>query len=65
MIIYENQCCDCDLPCIHCGREHTPVMICDDCGDEASELWYGEDGKEYCEYCIKKHLEKVEVPYET
>ena len=61
MIKYENQCCDCDIPCTGCRRQHTAVMVCDDCGDEDCDLWYGEDGKQYCSTCITHHLEKVEV----
>ena len=61
MITYEDQCVGCPQGCINCGRKHSLVLICDDCGDECEELWYGEDGKQYCECCITSHLEKVEV----
>ena len=61
MIKYEDQCCDCDMPCVGCRRKKTPVLMCDDCGDDELELWYGADGKMYCKYCICRHLDKVVI----
>ena len=60
-IVFENQCVGCPQGCIDCGRRRVPVMICDDCGDPESELWYAEDGKMYCKYCITRHLDKVVI----
>ena len=61
MIRFENQCVDCPQGCINCGRKHTLVLTCDDCGDDTDELFYGNDGGEYCMYCLTKHVEKVEI----
>ena len=63
MIKYEDQCCDCQIePCMSfCSRKSVPVLICDDCGDEVSDLWYGNDGRQYCKYCITGYLDKVNV----
>ena len=64
MITYENQCVGCPpdrcAPEV-CKRRHVPVLICDDCGDEVNMLWYGNDGGQYCKYCITGYLEKVVV----
>ena len=58
MITYENNCVQCE-DCRNCGRKKQLTLICDDCGDEATELWYGDDGNQYCKYCITEHIEKV------
>ena len=55
----ENRCVDCPQGCIHCGRDQVEVDTCDDCGDETEELYYGEDGGEYCRRCVLMHIEKV------
>ena len=68
MIRFENQCVGCppEMDCFgnSCRYKNVPVLICDECGDETDEMWYGEDGKQYCHYCITHHLEKVEVERE-
>lgn len=56
----ENRCVSCPQGCIHCGRDQVEVLTCDDCGDEAEDLWYGNDGGMYCKYCITGYIEKVE-----
>ncbi len=63
MVRYENRCCECSAalyPCNHCGLEHTPVLICDNCGQEVEDL-YEYDLGEWCEECIIKNYSKVEV----
>ena len=32
---------------INCGKKKVKVFVCDDCGDEVQELWYGNDGNMY------------------
>lgn len=63
MIIYENNCVHCPQGCIHCGRDHQPMGVCDDksCGAETDELFYGVDGGQYCKHCITGHLERVVI----
>ena len=61
MVAYENDCVDCPQGCMDCGRKSHPVLICDECGSEESELYYAPDGKQYCNLCVLHYLEKVEV----
>ena len=60
MIEYENNCVGCET-CIDCGRKKQAIGRCDDCGDETDMLWYGNDGGQYCKYCITGYLEKVVI----
>ena len=60
MIITENNCVQCD-DCRHCGRDRQKIGRCDDCGDTTNDLWYGEDGKMYCKYCITGYIQKVRI----
>lgn len=60
MIEYENNCVQCE-DCRHCGRDRQKIGRCDDCGDEVNDLWYGNDGKQYCKYCITGYIEKVRI----
>ena len=63
MVRYENRCNECAsglYPCVHCGLEHSPVLICDNCGQEVEDL-YKFDLGEWCETCIIKYFPKVEV----
>lgn len=60
MIIIENRCVDCLLPCLgdSCPQRHARCYYCDDCKEEVEKLyWY--DNKELCIECIEKRLEKV------
>jgi len=65
MIKYENQCVGCppERGCMgeSCRNRNVPVMICDDCGDECQELYYGTDGQEVCNVCLKHHVDKVVI----
>lgn len=63
MIRIENRCVNCDsalYPCIHCGAEHTPVFICDYCGEEVDKLYWFDNNNQYCADCILENLEEVE-----
>lgn len=63
MIKIENDCVDCGLPCIDCGRKRTPHYYCDMCEDEAP-LYVFENGfigsMELCADCLLGQFEKVE-----
>ena len=68
MITYENQCVGCppEIGCIgdSCKYKHVPILICDQCKDEAERLyWFGR--KQLCEECyivnIMKEAEEVEL----
>lgn len=61
MLVYEDMCVDCGLPCLgkSCPNRNVPVYYCDDCGDDAP-LYYFE-GEELCLDCIEKRLERVVV----
>lgn len=54
---YEDQCCDCGLPCLGdlCKNRNVPIWYCDECGEEEVTL-YEVDGKEVCEDCALKML---------
>jgi hypothetical protein len=57
MIVTENHCVDCGLPCkgASCPNRNVRVCYCDDCGDEiSSDEIYEVDDEELCEYCLKK-----------
>lgn len=64
MIKYEDWCVGCssvlDRPCLgdSCPNRNVPILYCDECGDEALEL-FEFDGQELCIDCIKKRLTKV------
>ena len=58
MIKYENECVDCGLPCIDCGRKNVKHLYCDKCGDDVEEL-YNFLGEELCEECLLKTFEKI------
>lgn len=63
MVRVENRCCGCNgalYPCNHCRAEHTPVFICDCCGEEVDTLYWF-DNEQYCEDCVLKNLVEVEV----
>ena len=47
MITTENNCVSCPMGCIHCGKEHEVVYICDECGERSEEM-YEVDGDELC-----------------
>jgi hypothetical protein len=55
MIVIENNCVGCALPCINCGRKHQEVVKCDtpNCDEYAK---YTIDGEDYCEDCAEEIL---------
>jgi len=61
MVRYENDCVDCGLPCIDCGKKRTPHYYCDECKEE--ETLYEYDGGEFCGTCLLKKFTKVEGSY--
>jgi hypothetical protein len=61
MIKIENQCVGCETCMPYCSKREVKVLICDDCGDECQELYYGTDGQEVCNVCLKHHVDKVVV----
>ena len=62
MRVYENSCVGCppEMGCLGsaCPNMQVARYICDECGDEAP--LYDVDGKELCEFCALKTLDKVE-----
>lgn len=63
MIIYENECVGCDLPClgISCSLVHVTHYYCDICGDELCENEIAYSDGEYIE-CINCHEEEYKEP---
>ena len=55
MVKLESQCCGCpsNMGCIgdHCMYRYTPVYTCDECKEEADEL-YEYDGTQVCLDCL-------------
>ena len=53
MLVLENRCVDCGLPCMgkSCSNRNVTVYYCDECGDE---LWnvYEVDDEHLCECCL-------------
>lgn len=58
MIRYENECVGCPQGCTHCRLERMICYYCDDCGEQASEL-FEYDGKELCFICLLDKVPKV------
>jgi hypothetical protein len=60
MVVTENECVDCGLPCIGRACKYYSVTryYCDECDSE--ETLYEFNGKELCIDCIAKHLPIVE-----
>lgn len=58
MIVEENQCVDCGLPCMKsaCPYYRVFVAYCDRCGEYAD---YRIDDSDLCEKCAKKFLAEV------
>lgn len=58
MIVYENDCVDCGLPCFSsCKYLSSPHYYCDECGKEATLYKY--DGEQLCLDCISNRLEEI------
>lgn len=60
MIITENECVDCGLPCIYesCPYWAVTRFYCDCCSNEEEQLyWWGNE--QLCLDCIEKRLIKV------
>ena len=61
LIVVENECVMCDLPCLYKACPYWAVahFYCDKCKDEYEVLyWY--DGEQLCEDCVLSRLERVE-----
>lgn len=60
MVVYENDCVDCGLPCFDsCKWKHNPHYYCDECDDETKIYNWDETGQQLCIRCIEKRLERV------
>lgn len=59
MIIVENECVDCGLPCLYEGCPYWAVKryYCDECGEE-DKLFHFND-REMCIDCIERELDVV------
>ena len=62
MVKRENRCCGCATPAYPCRGSACPLVnikiyYCDKCGDELDDI-YDVDGKELCEYCLKKEFKR-------
>ena len=58
MVKYENECCNCDVPCSNCGRKRVKHLYCDNCGADVEEL-YNYFFIELCEKCVLERFEKI------
>ena len=61
MIITENECVDCGLPCIYesCPYWAVTRFYCDECNNEVNKLYWWDD-QQLCLDCIEERLERVE-----
>lgn len=61
---YEDQCCDCGLPCLgdSCKNRNVPIWYCDKCGAEDEDL-YEYEGQELCLDCIREQLPCIHTRY--
>ena len=59
MIVTENQCVDCGLPClgVSCPHLNVPVRYCDEC--ETDSPCYHIDGIDLCKHCAEKYMQNV------
>lgn len=59
MVVYEDRCVDCDLPCmgLGCPNRNVEVHYCDQCQEELGDI-YEVDGDELCEDCLKERFKK-------
>lgn len=57
MTDYVNECVGCDY-CMDCGKRHTKITRCDECGDECYPV-YIHDGKELCEVCAEEVVNRL------
>ena len=55
MLVIQNHCCGCELPCINCGLRHVEVAVCDSTGCEENAAYLTEDG-DLCEDCLSETL---------
>lgn len=65
MVSYENDCCNCDIPCTNCGLKSQPHLYCDSCGEE-SDILYRIQGVEtdyLCEDCLKEYIDTITKSY--
>ena len=62
MIVTENECVDCGLPCIYesCPYWAVTRLYCDCCGNEEYTLYHW-DYQHLCLDCIEARLERVEI----
>ena len=51
MIKIINECVQCDLPCIDCGRKRVEALFCDCCDLQIND-GYRFEGEDYCESCL-------------
>lgn len=62
MIKYKNDCVSCptEIGCLgsNCPYSHVPYLYCDNCHNEAEEL-YDVDGDQICEDCLHKMFPKI------
>ena len=59
MLKYENDCVNCALPCIDCGRKHVPHMYCDSCGEETDVLYHMIDSAYDSQYICKERRDSL------
>ena len=61
MIITENECVDCGLPCIYeaCPYWAVTRLYCDECNSEEDVLYWW-DNQQLCLGCVEARLERVE-----
>lgn len=66
MIKYENECCDCGLPCLgdRCPNRNVRRLYCDKCGNDCREL-YEVDGEQLCDDCLLEYAKRNIVDKEV
>ena len=57
MVVFENHCVCCDLPCVNCGLGSVKVHKCDRCNSNNATAEF--DGEELCRDCAVEMMRRA------
>ena len=61
MLVIEDHCVNCQIPCINCGLKHQEVIRCDAnlCDNRAHYTVTGDVDGDFCEECLEQLLDDI------